>query len=190
MMGGKALRFPIRLALAHAGVGAARALVACGVLGCAVLGCSPAVPPPQVAAPPPPSPARLAKKLDASLAALSLPDDLLLAGRWKNPSALLGQLESWSGGTLSLESWLRKRIGEPSRPIDLNAPIEVIVVLDRDRDPPALSWALSLGLGPASAAGVNRTSEPTDVESPSGLSCAESKALGPAAARMVCAPND
>jgi hypothetical protein len=188
MMGGKALRFPSRLALAHTGVGAVGALVACAVLGCSLFACGPAVPPPRVAAPPPPSPARLAKKLDASLAALSLPEDLLLAGRWKNPSALLGQLESWSGGKLSLESWLRTHLGEPSRPIDLNAPIEVIVVLDRHREPPALSWALSLGLGPASA--VKATSEPTDVESPLGLSCAESKALGPAAARMVCAPSD
>jgi hypothetical protein len=187
MMGGSALRFPIRLALARTGAGA---LVACGVLGCALFACSPALPPPPVAAPPSPSPARLAKKLDASLAALSLPDDLLLAGRWKNPSALLGQLESWSGGVLSLESWLRTRIGEPSRPIDLNAPIEVIVVLDRERDPPALSWALSLGLGPARVGTVKAGSEPTDVESPSGLSCAESQALGPSAVRMVCAPND
>ena len=108
-MGGTALRFPIRLALAHTGLGAIGALVACGVSACGLFACGPAVPPPQVAAPPPPSPARLAKKLDASLAALSLPDDLLLAGRWKNPSALLGQLESWFGGALSLESWLRKQ---------------------------------------------------------------------------------
>lgn len=183
MTGGKALRLASLLAVAPLGV---IAPVARAVLGCGLVACSPAVAPPQVAAPSPPPPARPANELDA----LALPDDVLLAGRWKNPSALLGQLESWYGGALSLESWLRTRIGEPSRPIDLSAPIEVIVVLDRERDPPALSWALSLGLGASSAGAVKAASDPTDVESPSGLACAESKALGPAPARMVCAPSD
>src|SRR5215207_6601283 len=110
-----------------------------------VLACGGAPPPPK-APPPPPPPARLAKKLESSLAALSLPDDLVLAGRWKNPSALLRELESWSGAAPALESWLRSSLGEPSRPIDLTAPIEVIVVLDKASEPPSMSWAVSLGL--------------------------------------------
>jgi hypothetical protein len=147
--------------------------------------CGHAPPPPKVA-PPPPAPARLEKKLESSLAALSLPDDLLLAGRWKNPSVLLGQLQSWSGGALAIESWLRTRLGDPSRPIDLSAPIELMVVLDRAREPPALAWAVSVGLTAPGPAGP----EPTDVESPMGLSCAESRALGPSLVRMVCSPSD
>src|SRR6187402_1924016 len=95
-----------------------------------VAACGGAEPPPPKAPPPPPPPERLEKKLDASLAALSLPDDLVLAGRWKNPSALLAELATWSGGALPLEPWLLTSLGEPSRPIDLTAPIEVIVVLD------------------------------------------------------------
>jgi hypothetical protein len=158
-------------------------LVLCG------LGCAPAPPPPKAPPPPPPDAARLSRQLEASLAALALPDDLLIAGRWKNPSALLGQVSAWSGGTLALESWLKNRLGDPSRPIDLTAPIELIVVLDQERDPPAPSWAISLGLGPAGSASKNGA-EPLDVESPLGLSCAESKALGAASARMVCSPTD
>lgn len=147
--------------------------------------CGHAEPPPKVA-PPPPAPARLEKKLESALAALSLPEDLLLAGRWKNPSALLAELGTWSGGALSAESWLRTRLGDPTRPIDLTAPIELMVVLDRTREPPALAWAVSLGLTAGNAA----ASEPIDVESPMGLSCAESRALGPAGVRMVCSPSD
>src|SRR6187399_1424885 len=55
---------------------------------------------------------------------LPLPDDLLLAGRWLHPKALLKQLQSWAGGDLTPELWLRGRVGRPSRPIDLEAPIE------------------------------------------------------------------
>jgi hypothetical protein len=163
------------------------ALASAGLIACGWVGCGPAPLPPQP--PPPPAPARLTKKLDAALASLEMPSDLLLAGRWKNPSALLGQLESWSGGALSLESWLRTRLGEPSRPLDLTAPIEVIVVLEREHEPPTLGWALSVGLEPLSGA-ARGPAAPTDVESPLGLSCAESQALGPASARMVCAPGD
>lgn len=148
---------------------------------------------PQPKAPPPPPPARLAKKLDASLAALALPDELVLAGRWKNPSRLLAELEAWSGGRVALDRWLLTRLGEPSRPVDLTAPIELIVVLDTAgkgaAEPPALSWALTLGLGGAPGHSAP-PAEPSDVESPVGLACAESRALGPAAARMVCAATD
>jgi hypothetical protein len=160
-------------------------LALCGVTGCA------APPPPPKALPPPsPDAARLSKQLEASLAALALPDDLVVAGRWKNPSALLGQIEAWSGGALAFESWLRTRLGDPTRPIDLTAPIELVVVLDQERDPPAPSWAISLGLGPPSSAPKSGASEPLDVPSPLGLSCAEAKALGSASARMVCSPDD
>lgn len=169
--------------------GGRRHLVLSSLVLCGVTACAPPAPPPK--APPPPSPdaARLSKQLEASLAALSLPDDLVVAGRWKNPSALLGQIEAWSGGALALESWLRTRLGDPTRPIDLTAPIELIVVLDQERDPPAPRWALSLGLGPPAAA-AERAAEPLDVPSPLGLSCAEAKALGSAAARMVCSADD
>jgi len=154
-----------------------------------VAACGGAEPPPK-APPPPPPPERLAKKLESSLAALSLPDDLVLAGRWKNPSALLGEIESWSPGAHALESWLLSSLGKPSRPIDLTAPIEVIVVLDKTAEPPALSWALSLGLGVEPGRPATPPAEPSDVPSPAGLACAESRALGPAAARLVCAPTD
>jgi hypothetical protein len=159
-----------------------------------VAACGGAEPPPPKAPPPPPPPARLEKKLDASLAALSLPDDLVLAGRWKNPSALLGELAAWSGGGPPLEPWLLTRLGEPSRPIDLTAPIEIILVLDEKAgataQPPALSWAVSLGLGAAPGGPATPPAEPSDVSSPAGLACAESRALGPAPVRMVCAATD
>lgn len=159
-----------------------------------VAACGGAETPPPKAPPPPPPPARLEKKLDASLAALSLPDDLVLAGRWKNPSTLLAELAVWSGGALPLESWLLTSLGDPSRPIDLTAPIEVIVVLDEGADatarPPALSWAVSLGLGAAPGRPATPPAEPSDVPSPAGLACAESRALGAAPVRMVCAATD
>jgi hypothetical protein len=148
--------------------------------------CGHAEPPPKVAAPPAPSPERLAKQLEHSLAALSLPDDLVLAARWKAPSESLARLEAWSGYTLSLGPWLEARLGRPSRPLDLSVPIELMAVLDREQTPPALAWALSIGLSAADGA----TGQPRDVASPLGLACAESKALGPAAARLVCAPSD
>jgi hypothetical protein len=148
--------------------------------------CGHAEPPPKVAAPPPPPPERLAKQLEHSLAALSLPDDLVLAARWKAPSESLARLEAWSGSTLNLRSWLEARLGRPSRPLDLSAPIELMAVFDRQHEPASVEWALSVGLSAANGA----TAEPRDVVSPLGLACAESKALGPAAARLVCAPSD
>jgi len=148
--------------------------------------CTHADPPAKAAAPPPPPPERLARKLEHSLAALSLPDDLVLAARWKAPDRALAQLEAWSGYTLNLGSWLEARLGRPSRPFDLSAPIELMAVFDREHEPASLGWTLSVGL----SAGNGATSEPRDVESPLGLACAESKALGPAAARLVCAPSD
>jgi hypothetical protein len=162
-------------------------LVLAGVAACG----GAELPPPK--APPPPPPARLAKKLDASLAALSLPDELVLAGRWKNPSALLAELGLWSGGASPLERWLLSGLGDPSRPIDLGAPIEpieLIVVLDEPEDdarPLELSWAVSLGLGVAPGGPAPPPAEPSDVSSALGLACAESRALGPAPMRMVCA---
>ena len=159
------------------------------VLGCLLslgLGaCTHGAPPPQVSPPPAPSPERLSKQLEASLAALSLPDDLVLAARWKDPNALLQQLESWSGAPVAIDGWLRTRIGDPSLSLDLSAPVELIAVLDRA---PAmgLSWALSFGLTTPVGAPVS----PRDVESPLGLACAESKSLGAAPARMVCSASD
>ncbi len=152
--------------------------------------CAEAPLPAKVAPPPAPDAARLSKQFEASAAALSLPDDLVLAGRWKNPGSLLGQLEAWSGGRLGVSSWIRAHLGDPSRPVDLAAPIEVIVVLDREHDPPALAWALSVGLGELAVPSKNGSAEPQDVESPAGLVCAERKALGAAPARLVCAPDD
>lgn len=148
--------------------------------------CTHAAPPPQAAAPPPPPPERLAKQLEHSLAALSLPDDLVLAARWKAPSESLARLEAWSGRTLNLDAWLEARLGRPSRSFDLSAPIELMAVFDGAHGPASLGWALSVGLHAAD----KTTAEPRDVVSPLGLACAESKALGPAAARLVCAPSD
>src|SRR5689334_11532779 len=95
--------------------------------------CGHAEPPPKVAAAP--APERLAKQLEHSLAALSLPDDLVLAARWKAPSESLARLEAWSGYTSSLGPWLEARLGRPSRPLDLSAPIELMAVLDREQAP-------------------------------------------------------
>lgn len=159
-------------------------LILAGITACGGNGPAPKV------APPPPPPARLANKLEASLAALALPDDLVLAGRWRNPHALLADLQAWSPGAEVLESWLLTQLGAPSRPIDLTAPAELIAVLDEASEPPALRWALSLGLGAAPGRPATPPAEPRDVSSPAGLSCAESRALGPAAARLVCAPDD
>jgi hypothetical protein len=124
-------------------------------------------------------------------APLELPEDLVLVGRWRNPTVLLRQLEGWAGGDLSFELWLRGRIGQPSYPVDLTAPVELLAVLDRQTDPPGLAWALSLGLDvPASSAAHAAARSARDVESPSGLACAEQGSLGSAPLRMVCAASD
>jgi hypothetical protein len=164
----------------------ARLPVLCALTLLGASACTHADPPPKAAAPPPPPPERLARQLEHSLAALSLPDDLVLAARWKAPEHALAQLEAWSGQTLNLGSWLEARLGRPSRPFDLSAPIELMAVFDRQQKPASLGWALSIGLRATNGA----TAEPRDVVSPLGLACAESKALGPAAARLVCAPSD
>jgi hypothetical protein len=164
-------RYPVLFSLALT------ALSACG---------SAELAPPQ--APPPPAPERLSNELEKSLAALSLPDDLLLVGRWKYPNQLLARLETWSGGALPLDAWLRRLLGDPSRAFDLDAPIELIVVLERNGEVPSLAWAVSVGL--AVSQGATESSQPKDVASPSGLACAESKALGAAPARLVCAATD
>jgi hypothetical protein len=165
---------------------AARLLVLCTLPLLGAGACGHADPPPKVAAQPVAPAAHAAKRLAVSLAALALPDDLLLAARWRSPGASLAQLAAWSGQALDLASWLEARLGQPSRPFDLNAPIELMVVLDRGQEPPALGWALSVALGTVKGA----ANEPRDVVSPAGLACAESKALGAAAARLVCAPSD
>lgn len=128
-----------------------------------------------------------------SPAPLSLPHDLVLAGRWRHPTALLAKLSEWGGGDLSLELWLRARIGQPVHPVDLNSPIELLVVLDRRSEPPALTWALSLGVEASLGRAPKLSSElasPKDVSSPSGLACAEAPSLGPTPLRMVCAASD
>lgn len=165
---------------------AARLPVLCALVLLGAGACRHADPPPKATPPPPPPPERLAKQLEASLAALSLPDDLVLAARWKAPSDSLAQLAAWSGSTLDLGTWLDVALGHASRPLDLSAPIELMAVLDRQQQPPALGWALSVGL--SATGGV--ANQPRDVESPLGLACAESKALGPAPARLVCAGSD
>src|SRR4051794_28457599 len=83
--------------------------------------------PPKVAAVAPPAPAPVIAPKPAARTALPLPRNLVLAGRWQNPLQSLKQLESWSGGDLGLELWLRGRIGQPSHPVDLAAPIEFLV---------------------------------------------------------------
>src|SRR4051794_5602337 len=105
-------RYPVLIAVAHV---ALLALSACA-----------ATPPPLAPPPPAPAPARLSKELEKSLAALALPTDLFLVGRWQHPNQLLGQLETWSGADLPLDAWLRQRLGDPSRSFDLDAPIELI----------------------------------------------------------------
>lgn len=155
-------------------------------------GCGHSEPLPVRVAPPPAPPAAPRVVADTQ-APLSLPHDLVLAGRWRNPTALLGKLSEWGGGDLSLEHWLRARLAQPVHPVDLDSPIELLVVLDRRSEPPALTWALSLGVdaargGAAQARSVHAS--PRDVSSPIGLACAEATALGPDPLRMVCAPSD
>lgn len=147
--------------------------------------------PPKVAPPPPPVPERLSGDLEASLAALSLPEDLLVAARWRSPGGLLAQLDlapEALAGALSFEGWLRSRLGEASRPIDFSSPLELLVVVNRSSEQPRLDWALSVGLrGPG---GPEPGPEPREVASPAGLACAESRALGSSGARLVCAAGD
>jgi hypothetical protein len=141
------------------------------------------VAPPPVAVPTPVAPPP--PRIDTPL---PLPEDLLLAGRWRRPAALLKQLQAWAGADLSLELWLRGRVGRPSRPIDLQAPIEFFALWDGKPEPPVLRWAVSFALGTADPADI--PSAPRDVESPIGLSCAEAHALGAVPLRMVCASSD
>jgi hypothetical protein len=117
-----------------------------------------------------------------------LPSDLVFAARWTEPAALLKQVQGWLGGELSLELWLRGRVGRPSRPVDLQAPIEFFALWDGKSEPPALRWAVSFALATANPADIPR--EPLRVESPIGLSCAEAHALGPVPLRMVCSGSD
>lgn len=147
-----------------------------------------AEPPPKVVAPPPP-PAPVARAAPSAGTPLALPAGLVLAGRWRHPSALLAQLEAWSGRELSLDVALRARMGQPEHPFDLEAPIELLVVLDREVEPPALNWAFSIGLD-ATGPSARAPTGPLDVASPAGLACAEAPALGPSPARLVCAGSD
>ena len=141
----------------------------------------PVVPPPPPPAPPPPPPARVDTPLP-------LPPDLVFAARWSEPAALLRQVQGWAGGELSLELWLRGRVGRPSRPVDLQAPIEFFALWNGKSEPPALRWAVSFALATANPADVPR--DPRTVESPIGLSCAEAHALGSVPLRMVCSGSD
>src|SRR5262245_11764141 len=103
---------------------AARLSVLCALPLFGVSACGHADPPPKVAVAPTPPPDREAKRLEASLAALALPEDLVLAARWRSPGASLAQLAAWSGHPIDLAGWLGARLGQPSRPFELNAPIE------------------------------------------------------------------
>jgi hypothetical protein len=143
--------------------------------------------PPKVVAVAPPAAAPVRAPQRAAQTPLPLPHNLVLAGRWKNPLQSLKQLESWSRGDLGLELWLRARIGQPSRPIDLTAPIEFFAVWDHEQDRGQLRWGLSLGL---EAGAPLASSAPRDVPSPLGLACAETPALGAAPLRLVCARSD
>jgi hypothetical protein len=119
---------------------------------------------------------------------LPLPDDLLIAGRWRHPAALLKQLESWVGGDLTPELWLRGRVAHSSRPVDLQAPIEFFALWNGKSEPPELRWAVSFAL--ATAAPADIPASPRDAPSPLGLSCAEAHALGGVPLRMVCSTSD
>lgn len=141
---------------------------------------APVVPPPPPPAPPPPPPPRVDTPLP-------LPADLLFAARWSEPAALLKQVQGWAGGELALELWLRGRVGRPSRPIDLQAPIEFFALWNGQSEPPALRWAVSFALATANPADIPR--DPRAVDSPIGLSCAEAHALGAVPLRMVCSSS-
>ncbi len=140
-----------------------------------------APPPPPPVAPPPPPPPRVETPLP-------LPPDLVFAARWSEPAALLKQVQGWAGGDLSLELWLRGRVGRPRHPVDLQAPVEFFALWNGKSEPPALRWAVSFALGTANPADIPR--EPRAVESPIGLSCAEAHALGPVPLRMVCSSSE
>lgn len=119
---------------------------------------------------------------------LSLPDEWVMAGRWRAPQHWLERLASWGGNLAPFERWLRTRIAEPNHPVDLGLPIEFLVLWDHQAQPPALRWAVSLGLDASAPSGA--AAGPIDVPSPLGLACAEASALGPAPLRVVCASSD
>jgi hypothetical protein len=147
-----------------------------------------ALPPPVVKAPSRPAPVAAPEPNTP----LALPVDLLLAARWRNPNALLAQLEAWTGARVALEPWLLAHIARPDRRVDFELPVELFVALDPSVDPPGLSWALSFALATSNEEVALRAGgwAPRDVESPMGLACAEAPALGPAPVRLVCAPSD
>jgi hypothetical protein len=120
---------------------------------------------------------------------LGLPENLLLAGRIRDPRALIERLQAWSGRELPLERWLREHLAQPRQPLDLSAPVELFVALDTRAEPPELRWALSFALTPSSTEPTAPTG-PRDVDSALGFACAEAPALGPAPLRLVCAASD
>lgn len=143
----------------------------------------PVTPAPAAVAPPPPPP-----RVDTPL---PLPERAVLIGRWQRPTALLRQVQTWAGGDLSLELLLRGRVARPSRPVDLDAPLEFLALWDGNVHDPGLHWALSLPLvGEGAVPAATATpAPPRDVPSPLGLSCAETSALGPVPVRVVCASS-
>ncbi len=150
----------------------------------ALAGCerpAPVAPAPAPVVPPPAPPPRADTPLE-------LPEQAVLVGRWQKPSTLLRQVQAWAGGDLSLELLLRGRIARPSRPVDLDAPLEFLALWDGNVAQPGLHWALSLPLlaEAGSAGGARDWPAPRDVPSPLGLSCAETPALGPVPLRLVC----
>lgn len=138
-------------------------------------------------APPRRPPPRLELEPEAPL---DLPADVLLIARWRDPRAWFARFEEWGKGDLSVELSLRAGVGRPHHPVDVSAPIELVVLLDRRSELPALRWALSFGLSGSVPSASSLASGPRDVDSPLGFSCAEARALGANALRMVCADSD
>jgi hypothetical protein len=160
-------------------------LASASLWGC---GAQEALPAPVAKTPPRPAPVATVQPNTP----LALPDDLLLAGRWRNPNALLAQLSAWTGVHVALEPWLLAHVAQPRQHVDLDLPVEFFVALDQDAEPPALGWAVSFALSAADdrAVALPAGSSPRDVESPMGLACAEAPSLGPAPLRLVCAASD
>lgn len=118
---------------------------------------------------------------------MALPDDVLLAARWQSPRELAAALGRWSGRADPIDPAWIEELARPAQPVDLSAAIELAVALERGSERPVLRWAVSFGL--ASSA-EDLPAEPRDVESPSGASCAATRALGAAPLRLVCAATD
>lgn len=178
--------------------------------------------PTPVAAPPQPKPVEVAPPVDPSaspspagpdLSPVAEPADIVGIGRWRSPMTTASNLASCAGvapvlvevnARMGVDMFLRQfmRGGDTRKLaglVSLEAPVDVVVVLDPDERPRPPRYALAVGLTSLDGAKVaidpeGKLSELEPgvwrVKSSRGASCAVAASAGQTPARLVCADRE